>query len=89
MQSTISPFPLDAASQLSQNETLLRSIRRQRQVSPVNSSNQLPDHLKHTDRGENFLLHQGKELIIFATASTLSVLKTCKHCSLGGTFKIK
>ena len=56
-----------------------RSIRRQRQVPLANSNNQLPDHLKQTDRGEKFLLHEDKELIVFTSASNLSVLKACKH----------
>ena len=65
---TIRSFPLDAANQLPQSETLSRSIRRQHQVPPANSNSQLPDHLKQTVRGEKFLLHEDKELIIFTTA---------------------
>ena len=67
MHSPIRSFPSDAASQLPQSETLSRRIYRQRQVPLANSNNQLPDHLKQTDRGENFLLHEDKELIIFTT----------------------
>ncbi|CAF4649071.1 unnamed protein product [Rotaria socialis] len=70
-------FPLDVAGQLPQSETLLRTIRRQLQGPPMNSNNQLPDHLKQTDRGENFVLHEDEKLIIFTTATNLSVLKTC------------
>ena len=82
-------FSLNVASQLSQSETLSRSIRRQRQVAPTNSNSQLPDHLKQTDRGEKFLLHANKELIVFTTASNLSVLKACKHWFADGTFKAR
>ena len=67
LHSAIRSFPLDAASQLPQSETLPRSIRRQRQVPTANSNNQLPDYLKQTDRGEKFLLHEDKELIIFTS----------------------
>ena len=87
--SAIRSFPLDAASQLPQSERLSRSIGRQRQLPPANSNNQLPDHLKQTDRGEKFLLHEGKELINFTTASSLSMLKTCKHWFADGTFKAR
>lgn len=79
LHSVMRSFPLDAAGQLPQNETLLRAIRRQRQVPSTNVNNQLPDHLKQTDRGENFVLHEDEKLIIFTTATNLSVLKTCKH----------
>ena len=89
LHSAIGSFPLNAASQLPQSETLSRSIRRQRQVSPANSNSQLPDHLKQTDRGEKFLLHEDKELIVFTTASNLSVLKACKHWFADGTFKAR
>ena len=60
LHSAIRSFPLDAASRPPQSEILSRSIRRQRQVAPANSNNQLSDHLKHTDHGENFLLHEIK-----------------------------
>ena len=89
LHSAIRSFPSDAASQLPQSETLSRSIRRQRQVSPANSNSQLPDHLKQTDRGENFLLLEDKELIIFTTESNLSVLKACKHWFVDGTSKAR
>ena len=56
LHSAIRSFPLDVASQLPQSETLSRSIRRQRQVPPANSNNQLSDHLKQTDHGEKFLV---------------------------------
>ena len=89
LHSAIRSFPLDAASQLPQSETLSRSIRRQRQVSPANSNSQLPDHLKQTDRRKKFLLHENNELIVFTTASNLSVLKACKHWFADGTFKAR
>ena len=89
LHSAIRSFPLDAASQLPQNETLSRSIRRQRQVAPANSNNQLPDHLKQTNREKKFLLHEDKEPIIFTTASNLSVLKACKHWFADRTLKTR
>ena len=81
-------FPLDAAGQLPQTDSLLRMIRRQRQADPTTSDNRLPDQLKQTDRGENFLLHEEKDLIIFTTNSNLSVLKRCKHWFADGTFTV-
>ena len=89
LHSAIGSFPLNAASQRPQSETLSRSIRRQRQVSPANSNSQLHDHLKQTDRGEKFLFHEDKELIVFTIASNLSVLKACKHWFADGTFKAR
>ena len=89
LHSAIGSFPLNAASQLPESETLSRSIRQQRQLPPANSNNQLPDHLKQTDCGEKFLLHEDKELIVFTTASNLLVLKACKHWFADGTFKAR
>ncbi|CAF3258850.1 unnamed protein product [Rotaria socialis] len=64
LHSAMRSFPLDAAGQLLQSETLLRTIRRQHQGPPMNSNNQLSDHLKQIDRGENFVLHEDEKLII-------------------------
>ncbi|CAF1192190.1 unnamed protein product [Adineta ricciae] len=77
-----------AAGRLPQTESLLRTIRRQRQAEPTTPGNRLPDQLKQTDRGENFVLHEDKDLIIFTTNSNLSVLKTCKHWFADGTFSV-
>ena len=89
LHSAIGSFPLNATSQLPQSETLSRSIRRQRQVPLPNSNSQLSDHLQQTDRGEKFLLHEDKELIVFTTASNLSVLKACEHWFADGTCKAR
>ena len=82
-------FPLDSADQLPKSQTLLRTIRRQRQAILTDQDNKLPDHLRLTDRGENFVLHDEKDLIIFTTDSNLSVLKTCKHWFADGTFRVR
>ncbi|CAF4121883.1 unnamed protein product [Rotaria magnacalcarata] len=55
---------------------------------PTSSNNQLPDHLEQTNRGENSVLHEDEKLIIFIAATNLSVLKTCKHWFVDGTFKV-
>jgi hypothetical protein len=89
LHSALRSFPLDAAGRLPRNETLLRTIRRQREAEPTNPDKRLPDHLKQTDRGENFVLHEDEKLIVFTTTSNLSVLKTCKHWFADGTFKVK
>ncbi|CAF3062688.1 unnamed protein product [Rotaria socialis] len=88
LHSVMRSFPLDAAGQLPQGDTLLRTIRRQRPAPSTNNDNQLPDNLKQTDRGENFVLHEDEKLIIFTTGTNLSVLKTCKHWFVDGTFKV-
>ncbi|CAF2122584.1 unnamed protein product, partial [Rotaria magnacalcarata] len=51
LHSVMRSFPLDAAGQLPQGDTLLRTIRRQRPAPSTNNDNQLPDNLKQTDRG--------------------------------------
>ena len=89
LHSALRSFPLDSAGRLPRNDTLLRSIRRQREAEPTNLDKRLPDHLKQTDRWENFVLHEDDKLIVFTTTSNLSVLKTCKHWFADGTFKVK
>lgn len=89
LHSALRSFPLDSAGRLPRNETLLRTIRRQREAEPTNPDNRLPDRLKQTDRGENFVLHQDEKLIVFTTTSNLAVLKTCNHWFADGTFKVK
>ena len=89
LHSVMRSFPLNAAGQLPQGETLLKTIRGQRPAPLTNVNNQLPVHLKQMDRGENFVLHEDEKLIIFTTATNLSVLKTCKHWFVDGTFKVR
>ena len=88
LHTLIRSFPLDAAGQLPKTETLLRTIRRQRQADPTDPDQLMPDRLKLTDRGESFVLHEDESLIVFTTASNLSILKSCKHWFADGTFKV-
>ncbi|CAF4231708.1 unnamed protein product [Rotaria magnacalcarata] len=88
LHSVLRSFPLDSAGQLPKTDTLLRTIRRQRQAISVNADNRLPDHLKQTDRGENFVLHEDNKMIIFTTTSNLSILEACKHWFADGTFRV-
>ena len=64
LYSSMRSFPLESAGQLPRTETLLRTIRRQRQ-DPKSTTDGLADHLRQTDRGENFVLHEDNDLIIF------------------------
>ena len=89
LHSVMRYLPLGSADQLTKSESLLRSIRRQRQTIPTDPDNKLPNHLTLTERTENFLLHEEKELIIFMMDSNLSMLKKCKKCFSDGTFKVK
>ncbi len=66
----------------------MRTIRRQRTVISSDSASQLPDSFKKTDRGEDFLLYESDELIIFTTKTNLPVSKNCKHWFADGTFKV-
>ena len=88
LHSGIRSFPLDSVRQLPKPEILQGTIRRQREAEASNPDNQLPDHLKLTDRGDNFVLHEDKTLTIFTTDSNLSVLKSCQHWFADGTLKV-
>jgi hypothetical protein len=89
LHSALRNFPLHSAGALPRNDSLTRSIRRQRQPEPLDEQSRLPNNLIKTYSGEDFILHEDKDLIIFTTKSNLSVLKSCKHWFADGTFKVK
>ena len=89
LHSIMRSFPLDSASELLRSDSLLRTIRRQRQTEPVDAQNKLPAHLRKTDRGDDFVLHEEKDLVIFTTDANLAVLKNCKHWFADGTFSVR
>ena len=88
LQSALRTFPLFAAVELPRTEMLLQTIRRQRTMPTAAPGTQLPEELRKTDRGEDFLLYEDKKLIIFTTNSNLSALKESKHWFADGTFKV-
>jgi hypothetical protein len=88
LHSAMTSFPLDSAHHLPNQQTLLRTIRRQRQPEITGVNGRTSDHLRRTDRGENFVLHKIGDLAIISTASNRSVLKACKHWFADGTFKV-
>jgi hypothetical protein len=88
LHSVLRTYPLNAAGELPKTDTLMLTIRRQRASPAVNENGCLPEHLRKTDRGEEFVLYEDAKLIIFTTKSNLSVLKQCKHWFADGTFKV-
>ena len=88
VHSALRTYPLSAAGELPRNEALILMIRRQRTVETVDVDGRLPDKLRKTHRGEDFILHEEKDLIIFTTKSNLSILKQQKHWFADGTFKV-
>jgi hypothetical protein len=89
LHSVMRSFPLDSVSELPRGESLLRTIRPQRQAGPLDSHSKLPANLKLNDRGDNFVLHEGKQLIIYTTDTNLAVLKTCRDWFADGTFTVR
>jgi hypothetical protein len=85
LHSVMRSFPLDSAGELPRSDSLLRTIRRQLQVGPLDSHHKLPANMKLTDRGDDFVLHEGNDLIIYTTDANLAVLKTCRHWFMDGT----
>jgi hypothetical protein len=79
----------DAANQLPQEQTLLRTIRRQHENETASSDGQLADQFKLTDRGENVVLHEDERLIIFTTQPNLPALKSCKYWFADGMFQVR
>lgn len=82
-------FPLEAAGALPKNESLTRLICRQREPENEINDIRIPGNLRTTYRNDNFVLYEDNNLIIFTTAVNLSILKSCKHWSTDGMFKVK
>lgn len=64
------------------------TIRRQRAAPALDPNGRIPEKLRKTDRGEDFILYESDKLIIFTTKSNLSILKQHKHWFADGTFKV-
>ena len=88
LHSALTTFPINAAGQLPRTDLILQTIRRQREAPVAIADGHLPEHLKKTPRGDDFLLYQDDEMIIFATRANLSALKQSKHWFADGTFKV-
>lgn len=88
LHSSLKTFPLSATSVLPRTEMLMQTIRRQRRTPKTTSTDGFGEDLRKTYRGEEFLLHEEAEMIIFTTKSNLSALKQSKHWFVDGTFKV-
>ncbi|CAF4673132.1 unnamed protein product, partial [Rotaria magnacalcarata] len=67
LHSELRLMPLTAVGSLPKSDSLMRTIRRQRSTPCLDPSSRLPDHLRKTDRGEEFILFEDDEMIIFTT----------------------
>ena len=89
LHSALRTLPLSAASELPRTEMIMQTIRCQRATpSAANKEERLPEALRKTDRGEDFVLHEDTEIIIFTTNNNLSALKQSKRWFADGTFKV-
>jgi hypothetical protein len=66
----------------------MQTIHRQGATPAVIPNGHLPENLKKTYRGEDFLLYEDNEMMIFTTKTNLSILKQSKHWFADGTFKV-
>lgn len=73
IHSALRMYPLSAAGQLPKNEALMLMVRRQRTVETLDDNGRLPEKLRKTYRGEDFILYEEKNLIIFTTKMNLSI----------------
>ena len=88
LHSALKTFPLNATNELPRTEMLMQTIRRQRAAPSTITEERFPENLRKTNRGENFILHEDLNLIIFTTRTNLSILKQSKHWFADGTFKV-
>ena len=64
------------------------TIRRQYIAPKMGPDGRLPEELRKTDRGEDFILFEDEKLITFKTKSNLSISKQRKHWFADGTSKV-
>ena len=83
-----STYPLSAVGQFTKNDALMLTIRRRRTTSKMDPDSRLPEELRKINGSEDFILFEGKKLIIFTTTSNLSILEKHKHWFADGTFKV-
>lgn len=88
LHSALRTYPLSAVGELPRTEALMLTIRRQRMEETLDADGRLPEKLRKTYRGEDFILHEDEHLIIFTTKTNLSILKQNKHWFADGTFKV-
>lgn len=88
LHSALQSFPLNATHELPRTEMLLQTIRRQRATPSTTTEERFPESLRKSHRGENFILHEASDLIIFTSKTNLSILKQSKHWFADGTFKV-
>ncbi|CAF0822386.1 unnamed protein product [Didymodactylos carnosus] len=81
-------MPLSAVGDLPTDDTLLRTIQRQKKPVPLGSNSRLPDALKKTDRGE-FVLYESNDMIIFMCESNLQALINCKYWFADRIFSVR
>ena len=81
-------YPLSVAGELPLNAALMLVIRRHRTVETVDVDGRLLEKYRKTYLDEDFILYEGKNLIIFTTNTNLSILKQNKHWFADGTFKV-
>ncbi|CAF1262559.1 unnamed protein product [Didymodactylos carnosus] len=60
-----------------------------REAVPLSPNSCLPDVLRKTDRGEDFVLYKSNHMIIFTCKSNSDVLKSCNHWFADGTFSVR
>ena len=89
LHSALCKYPLSAAGEPPRSDTLMLTIRRQRTAEKLDDNDRLPQKLRKTYRDEDFILNEDKQLIIFKTKTSLSILKQNKHWFADGTFKVK
>jgi hypothetical protein len=89
LHNALRTVPLNIAAELPSTDALEQCIRRQRPGLNLDINSQLPQILKQTDRGDNFILHEDDSMVIFTSKPNPSVLKECQHWFCDGTFSVR
>ena len=87
LHSALRTYPISAVGALPKTEILMLTIRRQRVNNKNDADGRIPELLRKTDHGEDFILFEDEKLIIFATKTNLSLLKENNHWFADETFK--
>ena len=89
LQNALRKAPLSIAADLPLMDALAQTVRRQRPQLLLDINGQLPQILKKTDRGENFVLFEDDSMIIFTKGESADLEPPAPQHLLGTSAPVR